>query len=82
MSDAIKDSESNDPDKRVLAEVILSYIGTREAIADLKMLAADSDPEVAEYATTRLSYGPDPSEYYRQVTEESVDPNRPPVIKH
>ncbi len=80
MSYAVKASESNDPDRRVLAAVILSYIGTPEAMADLKELAADSDPAVADFAKTRLSYGMDPGEYYRQVSVEPVV-FHPPVGK-
>lgn len=81
MSDAIKASENSDPNERVRAAVILSYIGTPEAMADLKDLAADSDPVVAKLAKARLSYGQEPDEYYRQVNEEPVELNRPP-IKH
>jgi hypothetical protein len=71
MSDAIKASESNDPDERAVAAAVLSYIGTPEAKADLKVLAADSDPAVAKYATERLSYRQDPAGY--AVTREPVD---------
>ena len=67
MIGAIKASESNDSNKRILAAVIFSYIGTSEAVEDLKELANDSDPQVAKIAKSRLSYGLDPGEYYRKV---------------
>jgi HEAT repeat protein len=70
MSDAIKDSERNDPAKRALAAVIFSYIGTREALADLKTLANDSDPHVAKLAKERLSGEQDPGAY--EFDEERV----------
>ncbi len=66
MSTAIKDSESEDPNRRELAAVIFSYIGASEAEADLKTLANDSDPNVAKAAKERLA--PDatqePGDYY------------------
>lgn len=63
MSAAIKVSENDDPDKRILATVIFSYIGTKEARADLKTLANDSNPTVAELAKERLKGEPDPGIY-------------------
>lgn len=70
MSAAIKDSESNDPDQRILAAVIFSYVGTKEAEADLKTLANDSNQMVAELAKQRLTGEPDPGIY--EFEEEPV----------
>jgi hypothetical protein len=70
MSDAIKDSESEDPDKRMVAATIFSFIGTQEAKQDLKELAADSDQEVAKVAKARLSGEQDPGDY--QFDEEPI----------
>jgi hypothetical protein len=71
MNYAIKAYESNDPERRELAAVILSFIGTREAAADLKELTNDSDPDVAKVAKERLSRpDPDPEDY--RVTEDAV----------
>lgn len=64
MSAAIKDSESNDPSKRILASVLFSFIGTPEAMSDLKTLAEDPDREVAKLAKQRLSGKPDPDVIY------------------
>jgi len=71
MNYAIKAYESNDPERRELAAVILSFVGTREAAADLKELANDSDPDVAKVAKERLS-GPDPDPEDYKVTEDAV----------
>jgi hypothetical protein len=70
MRDAIKDSESEDPGKRMLAAAIFSYIGTQEARQDLKELATDSDQEVAKVAKARLSGEQDPGDY--QFDEEPI----------
>lgn len=70
MSTAIKDSESNDPDQRILAAITFSYIGTKEAKADLKTLANDSDQTVAALAKERLTGQPDPGIY--EFEEEPV----------
>lgn len=72
MSAAIKDSESEDPNRRMLGAVIFSYIGSPEANADLKTLANDSHPDVAHLAKERMSYGKDPDDQYRQVTGDPV----------
>lgn len=69
MNYAIKASESKDPDDRKLAAFMFSHIKAPEAMADLKKLAADSDPEVAEVAKDRLSAGSEPVDYYRQLNE-------------
>jgi len=61
MSAAIKDSESNDPNKRILAAVIFSYLGTQEAKQDLKTLSNDTDSWVAGIAKMAASStGEDP----------------------
>jgi hypothetical protein len=64
MSYAIKASESKDPDQRELAAIMFSYIGTPEATADLKELARDSVPAVADVAKDRLSAEPETFDYY------------------
>ena len=71
MNYAIKAYESNDPERRELAAIILSFMGTREATADLRELTNDSDPDVAKVAKERLS-GPDPDPGDYEVTEEAV----------
>jgi HEAT repeat protein len=60
MSAAIKDSESADPNKRILAAVIFSYLGTQEAEQDLKTLSNDADPRVAHIAKEAPPPGEDP----------------------
>jgi hypothetical protein len=77
MSYAIKASESSNPGQRLVAAVLFSFIGTPEAMADLKELAADSNPDVAKLAKAQVSYGQDPGEYYRQVAEQPVFNSRP-----
>jgi hypothetical protein len=72
ISDAVKASESNDLGKRAMAAVILSYLATPEAMTDLKVLAADSDPDVADIAKGRLSQQQDPDEYYRVMSQTPV----------
>ena len=62
MSAAIKDSESNDPNERIVAAVVFSYLGTQEAEQDLKTLSSDSDSRVAAAAKSAASFGEDPSE--------------------
>ena len=68
MSAAIKDSESADPNKRVLAAAIFSYLGSQEAKEDLKTLSNDADSRVADIAKKTASNGEDPSEFYRRMT--------------
>ena len=65
MSYAIKASESNNPYHRKLAAVLFSFIGTGEAMTDLKGLAGDTDRTVADVAKERLSAGPEPDEDFR-----------------
>jgi len=57
MSAAIKDSESEDPAKRILAAAIFSYLGSQEAEQDLKTLGDDADSKVAEVAKLTATYG-------------------------
>jgi hypothetical protein len=68
MSAAIKDSESNDPNKRILAAAIFSYLGTQEAEQDLKTLSNDADSRVADFAKRAASFGEDPIQRYRTMT--------------
>lgn len=65
MSAAIKVSESADPNKRVLAAAIFSYLGSQEAQADLKTLSNDTDSRVARIAKRAASTVDDPAERYR-----------------
>jgi hypothetical protein len=67
MSAAIKDSESSDPNKRILAAAIFSYLGSQEAKADLKTLSNDADSQVAAIAKRAASTGEDPAEFYRRM---------------
>ncbi len=60
MSAAIKDSESDDPNKRIVAAVVFSYLGTQEAEKDLKTLSSDADPRVAALAKRAASFSEDP----------------------
>lgn len=78
IRDAIKACESDDPNQRKLAAIVLSYIGTQEAMADLKGLANDSDSSVAKVAKERLSYGADPGDY--EVTMEPIVWG-PPIVQ-
>jgi hypothetical protein len=65
MSAAIKDSESKDPNKRILAATIFSYLGNQEAEQDLKTLSNDTDSRVARIAKRVASTVDDPAERYR-----------------
>ena len=65
MSYAIKASESNNPYHRKLAAVLFSFVGTGEAMTDLKELTNDTDRTVADVAKERLSAGPEPDEDFR-----------------
>jgi hypothetical protein len=67
MSAAVKDSESTDPHKRILAAATFSYFGSPEAKADLKTLSNDADSRVAAIAKGAASRGEDPAEYYRRM---------------
>ena len=77
MIAAIKDSESNDPDRRLLAAVIFSFMKTPKARADLKTFAKDSDASVAKTAKDRLSDGTYPDDYYREIKMEPVQWHAP-----
>lgn len=68
MSAAIKDSESADPNKRVLAAAIFSYLGSQEVKADLKTLSNDADSRVAAIVKRAASRGEDPIQRYRTMT--------------
>jgi hypothetical protein len=67
MTAAIKDSESADPNKRILAAAIFSYLGSQEAEADLKTLSNDADSRVADIAKGAASFGEDPAQYSRRM---------------
>ena len=69
---AIKDSESDDPDKRIAAAVIFSFLGTQEAKQDLKTLTDDADPRVAAIAKTAASFGEDPPLFARTMSREDT----------
>ena len=65
MSAAIKDSESDEPNRRILAAAIFSYLGSQEAEQDLKTLGDDADSKVADIAKKTASLGEDPIQRYR-----------------
>jgi hypothetical protein len=67
MSASIKDSESADPHKRILASAIFSYLGNQEAGQDLKTLSNDADSRVAGSAKTTASIKEDPAEFYLKI---------------
>lgn len=77
MSAAIKDSESKDPNKRVLAAAIFSYLGSQEAEADLKTLSNDADSRVADIAKKSASLGEDPSPGFRKIVRQVNPPGIP-----
>jgi hypothetical protein len=70
MSAAIKDSESDDPNKRILAAAIFPYLGSQDAKADLKTLSNDADSGVAAIAKGAASMGEDPAQYYRTILRQ------------
>ena len=70
MSAAIKDSESDNPNDRIVAAVIFSYLETREAGEDLKTLSNDADSRVADAAKTAASFGEDPRPIARTLSRE------------
>jgi hypothetical protein len=72
MSAAIKDSESDDPNKRIAAAVIFSYLGTDEAEKDLKTLSSDANPGVAVVANRAASFGEDPGPQARKMRRENT----------
>jgi hypothetical protein len=73
MSGAIKDSESDDPNKRIAAAVVFSYLGTQEAEQDLKTLSSsDADSRVAALAKSAASFGEDPPPNARRVRREDT----------
>jgi len=72
MSAALKDSESDDPNKRIAAAVIFSFLKTHEAEQDLKTLSSDSDPRVAAAAKSAASFGEDPPPNARRVRREDT----------
>ncbi len=71
MSAAIKDSESADPNKRILAAAMFSYLGTQDAEQDLKTLSNDADSRVARIAKETASFGEDPGPGARTVPRYS-----------
>lgn len=72
MSAAIKDSESKNPNKRIVAAVIFSYLGTQEAEQDLKTLSNDADSRVADVAKRAASFGEDPPPDARRMRREDT----------
>lgn len=67
MSAAIKDSKSADPDERILAAAIFSYLGSQEAKANLYTLSNDADSRVADIVKKTASIKEDPAEFYRRI---------------
>lgn len=56
MLDAIKWKNSDNPDDREFAAMVLADIGTAEAIGDLQTLSRDPDPDVAGTAKAVLEH--------------------------
>jgi len=54
LTDAIKWSESDDPQVRIFASYVLSDIGTPDAIRYLRTLSHDPDPRVAKFGKELL----------------------------
>jgi hypothetical protein len=83
MSAAIKDSESDDPDRRIAAAVVFSDLGTGEAEQDLKTLSNDADPKVAAVAKTAASFGEDPPRDARTMRRNNtfINLTEPPQSK-
>ncbi len=84
MSDAIKDSESDEPSRRILAAAIFSYLGSQEAEQDLKTLGDDADSKVAEVAKLTATYGGNHRPGPRIVLDLNYLPklSEPPQSKH
>jgi hypothetical protein len=70
MSAAITDSKSADPNERILAAAIFSYLGSQEAKANLYTLSNDADSRVADIAKKTASIKEDPAEFYRRMIPE------------
>lgn len=77
MSAAIKDSESDEPNKRILAAVIFSYLGTDEAQQNLKTLSNDAASRVAAIAKRAASFGEDPLPGFRTIVRQVNRPGIP-----
>ncbi len=84
MSAAIKDSESDEPSRRILAAAIFSYLGSQEAEQDLKTLGDDADSKVAEVAKLTATYGGNHRPGPRIVLDSNYLPklSEPPQSKH
>ena len=67
MSAAIRDSESNDPNRRILAAAIFSFLGNQGAKEALKTLSSDADARVARIAKAAASMGENPPQSYRTI---------------
>jgi hypothetical protein len=77
MSAAIRGSESDNPNDRIVAAVIFSYLGTQEAEQDLKTLGNDADSRVAGIAKETASFGEDPGPSSRTIVRQVNPPGIP-----
>ncbi len=77
MSAAIRGSESDNPNDRIVAAVIFSYLGTQEAEQDLKTLSNDADSRVAGIAKETASLGEDPGPGFRKIVRQVNPPGIP-----
>ena len=84
MSAAIRGSESDNPNDRIVAAVIFSYLGTQEAEQDLKTLGNDADSRVARIAKETASFGEDPGPGSRTIVREAnyLELSEPRQSKH
>jgi len=84
MSAAIRGSESDNPNDRIVAAVIFSYLGTQEAEQDLKTLGNDADSRVARIAKETASFGEDPGPRSRTIVREAnyLELSEPRQSKH
>ena len=77
MSAAIRGSESDNPNDRIVAAVIFSYLGTQEAEQDLKTLGNDADSRVAGISKEAASFGEDPGPSSRTIVRQVNPPGIP-----
>src|SRR5271156_1108765 len=77
VSAAIRGSESDNPNDRIVAAVIFSHLGTQEAEQDLKTLGNDADSRGAGIAKETASFGEDPSPSARTIVRQVNPPGIP-----
>jgi len=80
ISDALKWANSDHPEKRELAALVLLEIGTPDAIEHLRTLSHDSDERVAELAQIQLDLvrrGPTLLKFEQEDVEQPLAGSRP-----